>query len=189
MGGGVHKKGIQTHCKHSPFPSSRNPSPHEIVRKNEETRRPTFSKAGSPTTQNHRETVPKPDPHSRTDKGTPPQKTKFSKKNRLRWTASPFSVVARKVRKLKIVPPNRRHFFVYLEFSKKIGNSKKHVLTTIPLAMSCGILYLQNEVPHHQPLGWKAPISINLGDGILVQDCRRQHQEPQQVFKITAPNQ
>ena len=45
MGGGVHKKGIQTHCKHSPFPSSRNPPPHEIVRKNEKTRRPTCSKS------------------------------------------------------------------------------------------------------------------------------------------------
>ena len=54
--------------------------------------------------------------------------------------------------------------------------------------MSCGIAYPKNEFPHHQPLGWKALISINLGDGILVQDCRRQHQEPQQVFKITAPS-
>ena len=96
-------------------------------------------------------------------------------------------MVASKLRKLKIVPLLEGNFFRYSKFQKKIGNSKKHVLTKIPISMSCEIVHLQNEFPHHQPWAWKALISMNFGNGILVQDCGRQHQEPQQVLKTTAP--
>ena len=54
--------------------------------------------------------------------------------------------------------------------------------------MSCEIEPLQNTFPHHRPFAWKALISVNLEDGILVQDCGRQHQKPQQVLKPTTPN-
>ena len=54
--------------------------------------------------------------------------------------------------------------------------------------MSYDIAYPKNGFPHHNPWAWKTLNSVNFGDGILVRDCRRQHQEPQQVFKITAPS-
>ena len=56
------------------------------------------------------------------------------------------------------------------------------------MSMSCEISQLQKTNPHHPPLAWKAMISVNVEDGILVQDEGRQQQGPQQVLKITAPS-
>ena len=50
------------------------------------------------------------------------------------------------------------------------------------------IVPLQNNFLHNPPLVWKALISVNVEDGILVQDGGRQQQGPQQVLKTTTPN-
>ena len=73
-------------------------------------------------------------------------------------------------------------------FSKKKRKLKKHILRRIPISMSCEIAPLQNKNPHHPPLAWKTMISVNLEDGIFVQDGGRQQQGSQQVLKTTAPN-
>ena len=70
------------------------------------------------TLQNQCETAPKQAPQSNISKGRPP-KGEIQIKICLRWTASPFNMLARKFRKLKIVPPSRREYFCLSRIFKK----------------------------------------------------------------------
>ena len=79
------------------------------------------------TLQNQCETAPKQAPQSNISKGRPP-KGEIQIKICLRWTASPFNMLARKFRKLKIVPPSRKGFFFdYLDFFQKNEKMKKSI--------------------------------------------------------------
>merc|ERR1712127_324607 len=70
------------------------------------------------TLQHQCETAPKQAPQSNISKGRPP-KGEIQIKICLRWTASPFNMLARKFRKLKIVPPSRKRFFLTISIFKK----------------------------------------------------------------------
>jgi len=90
------------------------------------------------TLQNQCETAPKQAPQSNISKGRPP-KGEIQIKICLRWTASPFNMLARKFRKLKIVPPSRKGFFLTISIFQKKRKNEKVDCARIPLPMSCEI--------------------------------------------------
>ena len=67
------------------------------------------------TLQNQCETAPKQTPQCNISKGRHP-KSEIQIKICLRWTASPFNMVARKLRKLKIAPPLHPTYGRFLTF-------------------------------------------------------------------------
>ena len=87
------------------------------------------------TLQNQCETAPKQAPQSNISKGRPP-KGEIQIKICLRWTASPFNMLARQFRKLKIVPPSRRKYFCLSRIFKKMQKLKKINCVRILLPMS-----------------------------------------------------
>ena len=90
------------------------------------------------TLQNQCETAPKQAPQSNISKGRPP-KGEIQIKICLRWAASPFNMLARKFRKLKIVPPSRKGFFLTISIFQKKTKNEKVDCARIPLPMSCEI--------------------------------------------------
>ena len=128
-GGGLggHRKAIQTHCKTQPFSILTPHSSPPICaqeRGNDET--VIFKKQGRRLCK----TIAKPQQNQHPPQQNQPrqaQKDEIQEKNRLRWTASPFSMVASKLGKLKIVPPNRRQYFCIPRFSKKKIENWKNI--------------------------------------------------------------
>ena len=108
MGGGVHKKAIQTHCKHSLFSVlAQPPSPPNCAQ--EPMRNLTEA---STAKQNQQRQAPKGE---------------IQNKICLRRTASPFNMLVRKFRKLKIAPPTRKGIFLPISILKKKKKMKKSI--------------------------------------------------------------